>query len=254
MKKALLLLFFLPIFAFAQKTTILKGTVKNNDKQPIEKVSIKFNNVGTTTDENGRYQIRIPYKEEITLVYSHLSYRTYTRKFTANSRNGARLSVTLSSKTEELTEIVIKENKKAVQGLQKIDINIVKNVIGPNAGVENILMTLPGVTNNNELSTQYNVRGGNFDENLVYVNGIEVYRPFLIRSGQQEGLSFINSSMVQNINFSAGGFQAKYGDKLSSVLDITYRKPTEMATSVDLSLLGASVTFETPLIDKKLQP
>jgi hypothetical protein len=251
-KKALLLLFFLPIFAFAQKTTILKGTVKNNDKQPIEKVSIKFNNVGTTTDENGRYQIRIPYKEEITLVYSHLSYRTYTRKFTANSRNGARLSVTLSSKTEELTEIVIKENKKAVQGLQKIDINIVKNVIGPNAGVENILMTLPGVTNNNELSTQYNVRGGNFDENLVYVNGIEVYRPFLIRSGQQEGLSFINSSMVQNINFSAGGFQAKYGDKLSSVLDITYRKPTEMATSVDLSLLGASVTFETPLIDKKL--
>ena len=252
MKKALLLLFFLPIFAFAQKTTILKGTVKNNDKQPIEKVSIKFNNVGTTTDENGRYQIRIPYKEEITLVYSHLSYRTYTRKFTANSRNGARLSVTLSSKTEELTEIVIKENKKAVQGLQKIDINIVKNVIGPNAGVENILMTLPGVTNNNELSTQYNVRGGNFDENLVYVNGIEVYRPFLIRSGQQEGLSFINSSMVQNINFSAGGFQAKYGDKLSSVLDITYRKPTEMATSVDLSLLGASVTFETPLIDKKL--
>ncbi len=162
------------------------------------------------------------------------------------------MSVTLSSKTEELTEIVIRENKKAVQGLQKIDINIVKNVIGPNAGVENILMTLPGVTNNNELSTQYNVRGGNFDENLVYVNGIEVYRPFLIRSGQQEGLSFINSNMVQNINFSAGGFQAKYGDKLSSVLDITYRKPTEMATSVDLSLLGASVTFETPLIDKKL--
>ncbi len=89
-------------------------------------------------------------------------------------------------------------------------------------------MTLPGVSNNNELSTQYNVRGGNFDENLVYVNGIEVYRPFLIRSGQQEGLSFINSNMVQNINFSAGGFQAKYGDKLSSVLDITYRKPKKL--------------------------
>ena len=93
-------------------------------------------------------------------------------------------------------------------------------------------MTLPGVNNNNELSTQYNVRGGNFDENLVYVNGIEVYRPFLIRSGQQEGLSFINPNMVQNINFSAGGFQAKYGDKLSSVLDITYRKPTELSTTL----------------------
>ena len=113
-------------------------------------------------------------------------------------------------------------------------------------------MTLPGVNNNNELSTQYNVRGGNFDENLVYVNGIEVYRPFLIRSGQQEGLSFINPSMVQNINFSAGGFQAKYGDKLSSVLDITYRKPTEVATTLDLSLLGGGITFEAPLIEGKL--
>ena len=130
--------------------------------------------------------------------------------------------------------------------------NVVKNVIGPNAGVENILMTLPGVNNNNELSTQYNVRGGNFDENLVYVNGIEIYRPFLIRSGQQEGLSFINPSMVQNINFSAGGFQAKYGDKLSSVLDITYRKPTEITTTLDVSLLGGSITFEAPLIEEKL--
>jgi hypothetical protein len=251
-KKTLLLLFFLPFFAFAQKMTILKGTVKNKNKQPIEKVSIKFNNVGTTTDENGKYQIRIPYKKEITLVFSHISYKTLSKNYIANSRNGVRLSVILSSKTEELTEIIVRENKKAVQGLQKIDVNIVKNVIGPNAGVENILMTLPGVTNNNELSTQYNVRGGNFDENLVYVNGIEVYRPFLIRSGQQEGLSFINSNMVQNINFSAGGFQAKYGDKLSSVLDITYRKPTEVATSADLSLLGASVTFETPLVNNKL--
>ncbi|MDG2151471.1 MAG: TonB-dependent receptor plug domain-containing protein, partial [Polaribacter sp.] len=116
----------------------------------------------------------------------------------------------------------------------------------------NILMTLPGVNNNNELSTQYNVRGGNFDENLVYVNGIEVYRPFLIRSGQQEGLSFINPNMVQNINFSAGGFQAKYGDKLSSVLDITYRKPTEVSTTADISFLGASATFEAPLIKDKL--
>jgi hypothetical protein len=113
-------------------------------------------------------------------------------------------------------------------------------------------MTLPGVSNNNELSTQYNVRGGNFDENLVYVNGIEIYRPFLIRSGQQEGLSFINSNMVQNINFSAGGFQAKYGDKLSSVLDITYRKPSENAVTIDASLLGASATFEGQFLNKKL--
>ena len=232
--------------------TILKGTIKNKEKQPIENVSIKYNNVGTTTDKNGNYQIRIPFKEEITLIFSHISHTTFSKKYIANSRNIVRLSVVLSSKTEELKEIVIRENKKNIDGFKKIDIAVVKSVIGSNAGVENILMTLPGVNNNNELSTQYNVRGGNFDENLVYVNGIEVYRPFLIRSGQQEGLSFINPNMVQNINFSAGGFQAKYGDKLSSVLDITYRKPSEVSTTVDLSFLGASATFEAPLIKDKL--
>ncbi|WP_299060556.1 TonB-dependent receptor [uncultured Polaribacter sp.] len=252
MKKAFLFLLLLPIFTFAQKTTILKGTVRDKNKQPIEKVSIKYNNTGTTTDENGRYSIRVPFKEEITLVFSHLSHRTYTKKYTATNRNGERFSVILTSKTEELKEVIIKDNLKNAQGIQKIDVAVVKNVIGTNAGVENILMTLPGVSNNNELSTQYNVRGGNFDENLVYVNGIEIYRPFLIRSGQQEGLSFINPNMVQNINFSAGGFQAKYGDKLSSVLDITYRNPTEIATTVDLSFLGASVTFEAPLLGDKL--
>ena len=101
-------------------------------------------------------------------------------------------------------------------------------------------------------STQYNVRGGNFDENLVYVNGIEIYRPFLVRSGQQEGLSFVNTDMIQNINFSAGGFQAKYGDRLSSVLDITYRKPKETATTIDLNLMGASATFEGGFLKDKL--
>ena len=251
-KKVFLFLFILPLFAFAQKMTTLKGTVKNKNKQPIENVSIRYNNIGTTTDKNGRYIIRVPYKKEITLVFSHISYSVFTKKHTANNRNGVRLSVILTPKTEELDRIVIQDNRKKLQGLKTIDVNVVKNVIGPNAGVENILMTLPGVNNNNELSTQYNVRGGNFDENLVYVNGIEIYRPFLIRSGQQEGLSFINPSMVQNINFSAGGFQAKYGDKLSSVLDITYRKPTEITTTLDVSLLGGSITFEAPLIEEKL--
>ena len=251
-KKVFLFLFFLPFFTFAQKMTTLKGTVKNKNKQPIENVSIRYNNIGTTSDKNGNYIIRVPYKKEITLIFSHISYRVFTKKHTANNRNGVRFSAILTSKTEELDRIVIQDNRKKLQGLKTIDVNVVKNVIGPNAGVENILMTLPGVNNNNELSTQYNVRGGNFDENLVYVNGIEVYRPFLIRSGQQEGLSFINPSMVQNINFSAGGFQAKYGDKLSSVLDITYRKPTEVATTLDLSLLGGGITFEAPLIEGKL--
>lgn len=252
MKKAIFLIYLIPLFSVAQKMTILKGTIKNNKKQPIEGVSIIYNNTGTTSDKSGKYQIRVPYKEEITVTFSHISYNTFTKKYKANNRNGVRLSVVLNSKTEELKEIIIRKSSKSIGDLQKIDVAIAKNVIGSNAGVENILMTLPGVSNNNELSTQYNVRGGNFDENLVYVNGIEIYRPFLIRSGQQEGLSFINPNMVQNINFSAGGFQAKYGDKLSSVLDITYRKPTEFITTLDVSFLGASATFEAPLFKDKL--
>ena len=252
MKKLLFLFLFFSTFLVAQKSTILKGTIKNNLNQPIEKVSITFGNSGTETDENGYYTIRIPIDTEITLVFSHVSYQTLKEKITANNRNGIRFSPILTLKTEKLKEIVIKDNKKEAQGITKIDINKVKNVLGPNAGVENILMTLPGVNNNNELSTQYNVRGGNFDENLVYVNGVEVYRPFLIRSGQQEGLSFINTNMIQNIHFSAGGFQARYGDKLSSVLDITYKKPAETATTIEGSFLGGSATFEGQFLDKKL--
>ncbi|MDP5104983.1 MAG: TonB-dependent receptor [Polaribacter sp.] len=252
MKNIFFFLLLIPSFLVAQKTTILKGTVKNNLNEPIDKVSIKFGNTGDVTDKDGNYSIRIPINEEVTIIFSHVSYRTFTKKITLTSRNGTRYSPTLSLKTEQLKEIIVKDTRRAVEGLTSIDAKKAKNMIGANAGVENILMTLPGVSNNNELSTQYNVRGGNFDENLVYVNGIEIYRPFLIRSGQQEGLSFINSNMVQNINFSAGGFQAKYGDKLSSVLDITYRKPTETATTIDASLLGASVTFEGAFLNNKL--
>ncbi len=236
----------------AQKTTILKGTIKNNQKKPIENVSIKFKNTGTTSDKNGNYSIRIPLDEKITITFTHVSYKTIFKVIKAKNRNAIRFSPKMTLKTEILKEIIVKDKRKEASGLKSVDIKTVKNLIGPNAGVENTLMTFAGVNNNNELSTQYNVRGGNFDENLVYVNGIEIYRPFLVRSGQQEGLSFINTNMVQNINFSAGGFQAKYGDKLSSVLDITYRKPTETATTVDASLLGGSATFEGNFLNNKL--
>ncbi|WP_088322786.1 TonB-dependent receptor [Polaribacter tangerinus] len=253
MKYILKLFIFLPLAIFAQKTTLIKGNVKNNNRIPIENVSVEFGNTGTVTDNNGNYTLRIPVKEEVTIKFSHISYKTFYKVIYAKNRNSIRYSPTLVLKTEKLEEIVVKNNTNAAQGTIKIDATKAKNIIGANAGVENILMTLPGVNNNNELSTQYNVRGGNFDENLVYVNGIEVYRPFLVRSGQQEGLSFINPNMVQNINFSAGGFQAKYGDKLSSVLDITYKKPLEKTISSEVSLLGGSLTFESPFLNNKLQ-
>jgi len=237
---------------YAQTTTILRGVIKDTKKQAIEGVNIQFNSFGTTSDKNGNYSIRIPLNQKITITYSHIAHYSFTKEITATSKNLMRFSPILTPKTEALKEVVVKNNKKNAAGVTKIDVLKAKNIIGPNAGVENVLMTLPGVNNNNELSTQYNVRGGNFDENLVYVNGIEIYRPFLIRSGQQEGLSFVNSNLVKNINFSAGGFQAKYGDKLSSVLDITYRDAKERATTIDASILGGSITLEGQFLDKKL--
>ena len=251
MKKIFLLL-LLPSILLAQETATIKGKITNKFNTPIQGVAISYLSEGTTTNADGNYSFTIPIRKTVTVTFSHISYKTVIKKFTSRGRKLFKYSPTLKLKSQELEEIIIKNQKKEAQGLLKIKTGKVKNILGANAGVENILMTLPGVNNNNELSTQYNVRGGNFDENLVYVNGIEVYRPFLIRSGQQEGLSFINSSMVQNIDFSAGGFQAKYGDKLSSVLDITYRKPTEFGTKINLSLLGGSFTYENTFLNNKL--
>lgn len=231
---------------------IVKGKITNKFNAPIEGVAISYLSKGTTTDSNGTYQFTIPMRKTVSVTFSHVSYKVIVKKFTSRGRTVFNYSPTLNFKTQELEEVVIKNLKKEAQGITKIEAKKATTILGANAGVENILMTLPGVSNNNELSTQYNVRGGNFDENLVYVNGIEVYRPFLIRSGQQEGLSFINPQLVQNINFSAGGFQAKYGDKLSSVLDITYRKPTEFAAKLDLSLLGGSFSIEDTFLNNKL--
>jgi len=241
-----------PALIFAQKTATIKGKISNKFNSPIEGVSISFLNEGTITDKQGNYQFLIPINTTVTVTFTHVSYKPITKKFIANEKETLNFSPTLIIKSEELEEIIIKNQKKEAQGITQISTQKINTIVGANAGVETVLMTLPGVNNNNELSTQYNVRGGNFDENLVYVNGIEVYRPFLVRSGQQEGLSFINSNMIKNIDFSAGGFQAKYGDKLSSVLDITYRKPKDFGLQVDLSLLGGSVTVEDLLANDKL--
>ncbi|KAB1155135.1 TonB-dependent receptor [Tenacibaculum aiptasiae] len=251
MRKLLLLLLF-PSLVFAQKTVIVKGKITNKYNIPIEGVAISYLSKGTTTKADGTYHFTIPMRKTVAVTFSHVSYKSVVKKFTSRGRKVFNYSPTLNFKSQELEEVVIKNLKKEAQGITKIEAKKATTILGANAGVENILMTLPGVSNNNELSTQYNVRGGNFDENLVYVNGIEVYRPFLIRSGQQEGLSFINPHLVQNINFSAGGFQAKYGDRLSSVLDITYRKPKDFAAKLDLSLLGGSFSIEDTFLNNKL--
>ena len=155
-----------------------------------------------------------------------------------------KLNIILKESNTILKDIIVKDQKSRKSNLSRIKTKHVEVIPGSNGGIESILKTLPGVSSANELSSQYSVRGGNFDENLVYVNGIEVYRPFLIHSGQQEGLSFVNSDLVGSILFSAGGFSAKYGDKMSSVLDIKYKKPKSSNGSVSLSLLGGSAHFE----------
>ncbi len=252
LKTITLTLFLIATVAITAQNSIIKGVVKNTNKEPVEGVAISYLNYGTTTNNKGEYELTVPGSLEIKIIFKHISYQTFIKIVAIPKKKTYRFYPILEFKTEEIDEVLLKDPKKEAQGFIKINMADVAKIPSANNGVENILMTLPGVNNNNELSTQYNVRGGNFDENLIYVNGIEVYRPFLVRSGQQEGLSFVNSTMVQNVKFSAGGFQAKYGDKLSSVLDITYRIPKEFATTINASLLGGSATVEGRMLHNKL--
>ena len=255
MKTKLIFLFFLGIYTtfIAAQTGTIKGTVLNNEGKPIENVSVSFGVSGTTTNQAGYYNLNIPSGKFITILFSHISYDNYTKRIRIPKGKTLQFSPKLQVKTEKIDEVIIKDERKNAEGITNIKTETVSKLPSANNGVESVLKTLPGVNFNNELSTQYNVRGGSFDENLVYVNGIEVYRPFLIRSGQQEGLSFVNSNLTQNVDFSAGGFQAKYGDKLSSVLDITYRKPTQFGLAIEAGLLGASITADGVSKNNKLK-
>ncbi|GGZ86860.1 TonB-dependent receptor [Algibacter mikhailovii] len=245
------LIFSIITIGIAQTATI-KGVILNERNQPVEKVSIKTDTGGTETNANGFYSLTIPSNKEVTIEFTHLSLKKVSSIFNLKNGEEFEFNPVMSSSVEQIAPVVITSNRrKEVEGIVTLKPETIRKIPGANAGVENLLLTLPGVSNNNELSTQYSVRGGNFDENLVYVNGIEVYRPFLVRSGQQEGLSFVNTDMVQNVDFSAGGFQAKYGDKLSSVLDITYKNPYQFEVNADLSLLGGSLSVENISKDSK---
>jgi hypothetical protein len=202
--------------------------------------------MGTTTDSNGFYNLNLPSDKKIVVTFSHLSFQSKSFLLRLKRNEIRKLDVRLIKKSETIEEVVITgKSKKEKEGAVKIGkMNIIVTP-GAQAGVENILKTLPSASGFDEMSSQYMVRGGNFDENQVYINGIEVYRPFLIRSGQQEGLSFVNSDLVENLYFYPGGFAADKGDKLSSVLDITYKKPEKNETGAALSLLGGSIYNQT---------
>ncbi|RMA64154.1 TonB-dependent receptor [Ulvibacter antarcticus] len=237
---------------FAQKATV-RGVLLDSSNQPLAGVNVTTGNEGVQSDLNGYYLIEIPSNQSVKVVYSYIGLENVEIDITLKPNADYEFNPVMKVDVVQIGTIELSTRRnKQVEGIVSISPEVIRKMPGANAGVENLLKSLPGINGNNELSTQYAVRGGNYDENLVYVNEVEVYRPFLIRSGQQEGLSFVNSDLTSNVDFSAGGFQAKYGDKLSSVLDITYRQPVKFGASLDLSLLGASGSVEGISNDGKL--
>ncbi len=239
------------VCAFAQHATI-SGFVRDDKGKPLEFaiVADATTGIGTNTNAKGFYLLEIPADKNVNLIFSYQRepVRKVVRLATGETRT---IDVVINVRSNELGPVIFKDTKSRYEaGSVVIDPTLAFVNPAPNGGIEGLIKLAVG--SHNELTSQYSVRGGSYDENLVYVNDFEIYRPFLVRSGQQEGLSFINPDLVSNVNFSVGGFQAKYGDKMSSVLDVTYKRPTEFAASVMLSLLGASLHLEGTSKNHKL--
>lgn len=232
----------------------LYGTVTNELGEPMDIVHIRLlrGSVGTLTDFKGEYELIVPDSDTLRVIFTSLGYKRQekvvnTRQVKANSEGKRRMMLNVQMRPNQavLNDVEVTTTRQTAPGsMEHLQVQNVRNMRSTSGNaVEDMIGTMAGVNMNNELSSQYNVRGGSFDENLVYVNGIEVYRPQLIASGQQEGLSFINPSMVGSIDFSTGGFSSEYGDKMSSVLDITYRRPDSLDFDATLSLTGASAAL-----------
>ena len=251
MKKWFFFLIFislLPNIIFGQKNEgLLFGRITDENGKSIEFVNVAVLNTqyGVVSDSRGNYSLQMPADTLMEVVFSFIGYEEQSYKIKLKDGDKIRKDVTLNVISTILPDAMVQDKAIKTSTITRLDAR--ETVLLPTSGaggVEDMVKTLPGVSSTNELSSQYNVRGGNFDENLIYVNGIEIYKPFLVGSGQQEGLSFINSRLISNIDFSAGGFSSEYGDKLSSVLDISYKNPTITAGSLTLSMLGAEAHAE----------
>ncbi len=241
-KSILSVLFLLSVLTAAAQQFTLSGKVSDEEGNAIELATVSCLDQGAVTmaNLNGEFSLKLHTADSVVVKFSMVGYQTRTRVL-RKPKGNQKLLVTLHP-MKELDEVVITERRRqttATAELDTKDLRVTPSTSG-NA-VEELVQQQAGVSSHNELSSQYNVRGGSFDENSVYINNVEVYRPLLIRSGQQEGLSVINSDMVEKISFSSGGFEAKYGDKMSSALDIQYRRPTRWEGNVQASLLGGSV-------------
>ena len=238
------------------QNAFINGKILDSDQQGIEGVNIVTNiNRSTTTDSTGRFSLSIPSQTEVTITFSHVSYQTRTREVLLQPGENLLLNLELETDATVLDQVEVVDRAAQddfVPSLTTINPEAARLLPSPFGEFNKVLATLPGVVSNNELSATYSVRGGNFDENLVYINDIPIYRPFLIRAGEQEGLSFINPNLVENIQFSSGGWTPEYGDKLSSNLAITYKKPSEWKGSASISLLGGGAHVEGTSKNRRL--
>lgn len=247
------LLFLALSEGLAQMATV-RGTVTDEDNRPLPAatVGVPGTNYVGITDDNGNYSLEIPANREVTIVYRHITMKQYMEVVQLKADEIKTISprMMLNVRDDFSVDVVAERKRESPMTLIEVgDVRLNPSVTG---SVESLLPSRAlGVATNNELSSQYSVRGGNFDENLIYVNGIQIYRPFLVRSGQQEGLSFINGDLVEDLSFSSGGFEAQYGDKMSSVLDITYKKPEKLAGTVSAGLLGANIALENASDNKR---
>ncbi|MCI6080654.1 MAG: TonB-dependent receptor [Prevotella sp.] len=237
----LALILFLPLCSLQAQEFTLTGRVVDSHDSPIELASVSCLSQGkaTMTDLKGHFSISLRSADSVAVKFSMIGYKSKTR-ILRRPRGKQTLRITLLP-MDALSEVVVTEKRRQTTATEQLDIkNLKDNPSASGNAVEELIQQQAGVSSHNELSSQYNVRGGSFDENSVYINNVEIYRPLLIRSGQQEGLSIINPDMVESIGFSSGGFEAKYGDKMSSALDITYRRPTRSELSASMSLLGGT--------------
>lgn len=228
-----------------KKTAWVAGRVVNENEQPLDNVSVTILGrlKGVITSDSGTFRLRVPADKAFAIVFSYTGYKTEQRNFLLNENEEEHVVVRLERGTRELDPVVITDQRQRREaGLVVINPKNAINIPSPTGGIESLIKVFVG--SNNELTSQYSVRGGNYDENLIYVNDFEVFRPYLVRSGQQEGLSFINPELARNVSFYNGGFQAKYGDKMSSVLDIQYKKPRNFGGSVYVGLLEQGLHLE----------
>jgi len=238
--------------SYAQTATI-SGVLRDENGKAIDHavVAVENSDVGTYTSEKGYYIIEVPANKLLRVVFALTGYTAQYRSLNLKPQEIRTIDLTMHADATTLANYTVRdEHRRDEAGSVYMDLRKVDYMPSTVGGIEGLIKLAVG--SHDELTSQYSVRGGSFDENLVYVDDFEIYRPFLVRTGQQEGLSFINSDLVSNVNFSVGGFQAKYGDKLSSVLDVTYKRPTEFAGSVSMSLLGASLHLEGASKNQKL--